>query len=251
MKRPPKPQLSTLPHIRRLLRGHGHVAILAVAGLLIASGLALWRVHQVLAPGGTAASLRNGTHQNITTTVFWVGEAADGDNAYISNAQSAWDGQWQEHFGGYDDPDHRSGFNPAKFTPHENPFYFALPYTDFSDNSHKPTSSGCLPYTTNTNDKYSWCKNNWIAISFGGKTAYAQWEDVGPNGENDSAYVFGTKKPRNTFGAHAGLDVSPAVRDYLGLDGDNRTNWRFVQAKDVPSGPWKDIVTTNLGDSLY
>jgi hypothetical protein len=241
------PQARPAPSLSRRRRLGRKYLPVAIAGIVIFSGLAALHIHR-------AVSYSEGrqTHANIMTTVFWVGEAADGDNAYISNAQSAWDEQWQAHYGGYDNPDHRSGANPAAFIPHENPFYFALPYNDYTDNgTHKPTASGCLPYTHNTNDKYSWCKNNWIAVTYHGKTAYGQWEDVGPNDENDSAYVFGTKQPRNTFGAHAGLDVSPAIRDYLGLDGENRTSWRFVRAADVPAGPWKAIVTTSLGDSLY
>ena len=42
-----------------------------------------------------------------------------------------------------------------------------------------------------------------------------------------------------------GLDVSPAVRDYLGLSGMNRTVWQFVDASKVPDGPWKQVVTTS------
>ena len=44
------------------------------------------------------------------------------------------------------------------------------------------------------------------------------------------------------------MDVSPAVNgclDYSELDGENdKVNWRFVDAADVPAGPWKRIVTT-------
>jgi hypothetical protein len=41
----------------------------------------------------------------------------------------------------------------------------------------------------------------------------------------------------------AGLDVSPAVRDYLDVPGSGRTNWRFIQDSELPAGPWLDIVT--------
>ena len=74
---------------------------------------------------------------------------------------------------------------------------------------------------------------------------YAQWEDVGPFGENDSNYVFGSANPKSTTNKTAGLDVSPAVNDYLGLSGLDTTSWQFVDEKDVPSGPWKNIVTTS------
>ncbi len=190
-------------------------------------------------------------HEGIMTTVFWVGETADSDNAQISNVPSAWDENWQASYGGVDNPDHRSGLLPTGFTPHENPFYFALPYADLTeDGARKASSNSCLPYTASTNDHYSWCKNVWIAVSYGGKTAYAQWEDVGPLLDDDTNYVFGAAAPRNTFGARAGLDVSPAVRDYLGLHGDDRTTWAFIPATDIPGGPWKDIVTTSPGYHL-
>jgi hypothetical protein len=36
----------------------------------------------------------------------------------------------------------------------------------------------------------------------------------------------------------AGLDVSPAVRDYLQLNETDVTDWRFVEFSEVPRGPW-------------
>jgi len=63
-------------------------------------------------------------------------------------------------------------------------------------------------------------------------------------GEDDKAYVFGTSQPQNTVNDNAGLDVSPAVRDYLGLNDIDKTDWQFVDEEDVPDGPWKEIVTT-------
>lgn len=201
---------------------------------------------------GSALPAKHGTvHSNIMTTVFWVGEAADAENDHISNVPSAWDDTWQTSYGGYDNPNKRSGYKPVGFDPLENPFYFALPYADLTEQgTRKPTASECLAYTTSTDDHYSWCKNTWIAVTYSGKTAYAQWEDVGPNEDDDATYVFGTARPKNTFGERAGLDVSPAVRDYLGLDGANRTSWTFVPPSSVPGGPWKERVTTSLGYRL-
>ena len=66
------------------------------------------------------------------TTLFWVGEAAGEENAFIPNDQSYWDGDWLDHYGGIDNPEHRSGHWPAGFRPRENPFYFALPYGEFT-----------------------------------------------------------------------------------------------------------------------
>jgi hypothetical protein len=30
------------------------------------------------------------------------------------------------------------------------------------------------------------------------------------------------------------------VRDYLGLDGHDKTDWKFVEFEDVPLGPWAE-----------
>lgn len=186
--------------------------------------------------------------EDIVTTMFWVGEEADASNGFIANAASAWDGQWQQRYGGVDSPTPRSGYWPASFTPNENPFYIALPYNDLDNSGTRKLTAKACPNAKNIADAgYSWCKNSWLAINHKGKTAYAQWEDVGPFEEDDTAYVFGGAKPKNSHGAKAGLDVSPAVRDYLGLKDVDTTNWYFVAAKDVPDGPWKKIITTSKG----
>jgi curved DNA-binding protein CbpA len=36
-----------------------------------------------------------------------------------------------------------------------------------------------------------------------------------------------------------GLNVSPAVHDYLGLAPTDVTDWQFVEVRDVPPGPWR------------
>jgi hypothetical protein len=43
----------------------------------------------------------------------------------------------------------------------------------------------------------------------------------------------------------AGLDVSPAVWDYLRMTDNGLTSWRFVNAADLPNGPWNEIITTS------
>jgi hypothetical protein len=176
-------------------------------------------------------------HKDITVTVFWIGEEGNGDNDYIPNSQSAWDDNWKDHYGGIDDPYDRNGSYPKNFTPKENPYYFALPYNDFDTNGIKKNGSMndsiCNPI----------CKNTWIKIIKGNKTAYAQWEDVGPFEEDDVGYVFGEGKPKNKINDNAGLDVSPAVRDYLGLEDIDRIDWQFVDKTSVTIGPWTKIIT--------
>ncbi len=186
-------------------------------------------------------------HKNITVTVFWVGEEASEDNEFIANAQSAWDDMWLEHYGGIDDPNHRNGYFPDGFIPHENPFYFALPYNDFKDGKRKPDAYEVVywAHEKEWGELESMCKNRWIKIIKGDRIAYAQWEDVGPFGEDDKSYVFGTALPQNQINNRAGLDVSPAVRDFLGLSDIDKIDWQFVREEDVPTGPWKMIITTS------
>ena len=71
-------------------------------------------------------------HKNIITTYFWVGEPADGDNGGIANLASAWDGQWQSHYGGVDAPSPRNGYNPANFTPKRILFTSLCPITTWT-----------------------------------------------------------------------------------------------------------------------
>ncbi len=200
----------------------------------------------------SAPSMSYPIHQNITVTYFWVGEPADSNNGYIPNSQSSWDVNWQAHYGGADNPDNRNGYYPVGFIPKENPFYFALPYDDFDENGNRRQSSYNIIYWAK---EKSWsryesiCKNQWIKITKGNKSVYAQWEDCGPFFYDDSNYVFGTSLPRNQMlNNSSGLDVSPAVRDYLGLSGLDTINWQFINSDDVPNGPWKLIVTTSQID---
>ena len=58
-------------------------------------------------------------------------------------------------------------------------------------------------------------------------------------------YVFGNERPKTTLNKGAGLDVSPAVRDYLGLNETDVTDWRFVEFSEVPRGPWSTLGENN------
>ncbi len=190
-------------------------------------------------------------HRNITVTVFWVGEEGNEENGYIPNISSAWDDNWMEHYGGVDDPDERDGFRPTAFVPLENPFYFTLPYNDFTEDGDRKAGAWKNVYWANEqqwDSLHSMCKNRWIEIRKGEKVAYAQWEDAGPFGEDDADYVFGTVVPENDINENAGLDVSPAVRDYLGLEDIDTVEWRFIREEEVPDGPWMEIVTTSQID---
>ena len=178
---------------------------------------------------------------NIVTTIFWIGEKPSGNNP-VPNRTSSWDHEWTKNYGGVDDPSpaRRSNYMPVNFTPKQNPFYCALPYNDKAREGHRPEASRVVPWF---NEAYqgpavSTCKGHWIAVRKGNRVAYAQWEDAGPFRTDHWQYVFGNERPKPNLNQGAGLDVSPAVRDYLGLKPTDVTDWRFVDFKEVPRGPW-------------
>jgi hypothetical protein len=184
-----------------------------------------------------------GWKRNVVATVFWVGELPTTNNP-VPNTKSAWDTNWQENFGGYDHPTRRSGFLPADFVPALNPFYIALPYNDLAkDGRHRPEASRAIPWFWEKyrGDGISVCKGQWLAIHHNGKVCYAQWEDVGPFEVDHWEYVFGNEPPRPNRNHGAGLDVSPAVRDFLGLKSGATVEWRFAHEREVPPGPWLDF----------
>jgi hypothetical protein len=178
---------------------------------------------------------------SIVTTVFWIGEDASGNNP-VPNHSSSWDKNWGQSYGGFDDPNRarRENYVPVKFTPQQNPFYCALPYNDKASTGHRPEASRVVPWFKDAyrGPAVSVCKDRWIAIRKGNRTVYAQWEDAGPFRTDHWQYVFGNERPKPNLNKGAGLDVSPAVRDYLGLQDTDVTDWRFVEFSEVPRGPW-------------
>ena len=177
----------------------------------------------------------------IVTTTFWVGENATKNNP-VPNHASCWDPIWSKNYGGFDNPDRnqRAEYMPAKFVPQQNPFYVALPYNDVTKGAQKPEASLVIPWFKKDFQAAgkSVCKGRWIAIRFGDRVAYAQWEDCGPFRTDHWQYVFGNERPKPNLNKGAGLDVSPAVRDYLGMNDTDVTDWKFVEFNEVPQGPW-------------
>lgn len=186
---------------------------------------------------------------SVTATVFWIGELPSQNNP-TPNTKSSWDQSWTSNFGGFDDPepggrvaDFKSGeFRPKSFSPKLNPFYIALPYNDvISSSVHKPEASKVIPWFSRLNPEpgKTVCKGRWLQIYCNNRSCYAQWEDCGPWVTDDWEYVFGNKPPKNTSNQSAGIDISPSVRDYLGVASGQKVHWRFVEAGQVPYGPWK------------
>lgn len=189
---------------------------------------------------------------NIVTTVFWIGEQAGGNNP-VPNFKSSWDANWTNNYGGFDTPDSsaRRNYIPVAFIPRQNPFYYALPYNDVTHGQFKPEAPLVIPWFKQEYTKRgsqpgtSVCKDRWIAIRKGNKTCYAQWEDCGPFRTDHFQYVFGNERPKPNLNRGAGLDVSPAVRDYLGLGPTDVTDWQFVEVAEVPPGPWRSYGDNN------
>ena len=217
-----------------------------------------WRSHgprYVAQPSlvGRSAALSAGPggypwRRSIVTTIFWIGERPRGNNP-VPNSRSSWDRYWYYNYGGYDNPDpgSRRNFIPIHFVPHQNPFYFALPYNDIQGGHTKYEASRVIPWFKQAfaRDGQSVLKDRWIAVQHGNKVCYAQWEDCGPFRTDDWRYVFGKERPRPNLNQGAGLDVSPAVRDYLGLGVKDPCDWKFVEFREVPPGPWATYGNNN------
>jgi hypothetical protein len=218
--------------------GTAHVAD-AKVGLLRGGGIRTERVQPDLSIhcGGDG---RWPWRLRIVSSVFWIGETGSGP----TNARSAWDAHWVENYGGVDDPKNRAGYIPAKFSPRSNPFYVALPYNDVEGGRLKSEASKVVPWFV---DRFSAldksvCKDRWVAIRHGDRVCYAQWEDAGPFRTDDTRYVFGDARPAPNSNHGAGIDVSPAVRDFLGLGSLDVVDWKFVDSGETEPGPWLGYV---------
>jgi TonB family protein len=185
---------------------------------------------------------------NVVTTVFWVGEEQVTGKTSPQH-QSVWDKDWLKNFGGVDTPEPaaRHDYIPISFVPRQNPFYCALPYNDVEQGRFKPEAPIVVPWFKRVHAEpgQSVCKDRWVAIRKGDGICYAQWEDCGPFRTDHFQYVFQNERPTPNASHGAGLSVSPAIRDYLGLAPTDVADWRFVEASDVPPGPWRNYGENN------
>lgn len=211
-------------------------------------------------------------HTDIPSTTFWVGEILDPNAADGSQMISAYDSEWFEAYGGCDgvwidrdgtrvcETERRTAaddYFPTSMTPKQNPFYLDLPFDDVGDPAAFAMRGDVIPWADEytpeeiADPSISLMKNRWVVIRRAGRTCYAQIQDAGPAQYADAAYVFGDddRRPLNRRFDGAGLDVSPAVNgclDFADLNGSSdRVDWAFIDADDVPDGPWKRIVTTS------
>jgi hypothetical protein len=178
----------------------------------------------------------------VITTLFWVGEQQVEGKTSLQH-ESVWDKDWLKNFGGVDDPEPaaRRDYIPISFVPSQNPFYCALPYNDVEHGKFKPEAPNVIPWFKQVHGEpgRSVCKDRWVAIRKGDRVCYAQWEDSGPFSTDDFQYVFQNERPTPNTNHGAGLSVSPAVRDYLDFAQTDVADWRFVEIRGVPPGPWR------------
>ena len=206
--------------------------------LLLAAGIAA-----VLGVAGGATLARSPSgypwHPGTVASVFGPDEDAHPDNAFITNAKSAWDKDWRRH------------------APHENQFFVAVPYADYLDDGGFNPDNVRIPWHRANITGRSEIKNRWVQITRrAGKrtlTAYGQVEDVGPSdqrtatGVSDPDYVFGppghdpdpirSSSSQETRSGCAPASISrTALARALKINGAGTVNWRFVEAEDVPQG---------------
>ena len=187
-------------------------------------------------------------HQNIVTTYFQAGKPAGEGDRGISNQSSAWYGDWSKHMCGIDYEGTRRLDQPGC----DSLFYAALPCADFGEAGPILAHTSQSPWRVPA--QHSAFKNRWLVVQANGRSVYVQWQDVGPLYEDDCRYVFGTARPRQekTGAIDSALDISPAAFKLLtggNLSvGEIKTTWQFVEADQVPAGPWRTTVTTSDPD---
>jgi len=241
------------------------IAAAGVAGVLVVL------VAASVPPGITvpASTIDHPWHTDIVATTFWVGEVFDPTADDGSQVASTYDSQWMASYGGCDgvviggrcETEPRSAADhwfPTSMTPLENPFYLDLPFDDVNDPDAFAQRGRVIPWADEPgyravvdDPNASLMKNRWVRLRANGRECFGQVQDAGPGVYDDAAYVFGTddRRPASTRFNGAGLDVSPALNGCLGfaeLDGDgDRVDWQFVEASEVPDGPWRILVTTS------
>ena len=150
---------------------------IARRSLLVAAG---GFMTTVLCPGAILRERSTAELKQTMTTLFWVGESADSENAFIPNDQSYWDRDWQNHYGGVDEPERRNGYWPANFKPKENPFYVALPYGEFTEAGELKPEARKIPWFYRGLSPI--LKNRWIEVILNGRSCFANGKTSVPAG---------------------------------------------------------------------
>lgn len=196
-----------------------------------------------------AETSKSNMHQ-VIATIFWLGEKPSADNNYITNTETEWDPNPVTHFGGYDDPNSRTSQGlPTSFVPKHNPFYCAMPVSEYDNNGNlRPEARQRSSWASEviTADQ-SLLKGRWLRLEKDNRVVFCQWLDSGPYEEGDYDYVYGTSAPKNTVGEKAGIDLSPATAFALGVNGSGTVSWRFADSTEASktSGLWNNYPAIN------
>ncbi len=212
-----------------------------------------------LRPTDTAAPANDSKYpvHTVLATEFWIGESASDANTGIDNISTEWESDARKTLGGFDDPDKRGIHGLPLFKSKENPFYCAVPISEFDNNVPIPGVREHSPWATEaaklpSDGTVSLLKGRWIELRpvHSPRKVYCQWLDTGPSNDetavNDPAYVWqgDPHQPKSYPGIMkgVGIDVSPAVAFQLfgrsGQDASGPVQWRFVDDTNVPQGLW-------------
>ncbi|MGM0462556.1 MAG: carboxypeptidase-like regulatory domain-containing protein [Fibrobacterota bacterium] len=105
-------------------------------------------------------------HTNIMASTFWVGQGAGDDNHNISNVSSSWDSEWGDRYGLEDAPtlSRDNNFFPrdSRYRGIENPYYFALPYNDYSKTIFDGSDQDKVQTVANLKSEYYVDYNEWL-----------------------------------------------------------------------------------------
>ncbi|EGC37606.1 hypothetical protein DICPUDRAFT_91590 [Dictyostelium purpureum] len=153
------------------------------------------------------------THYNIKTILHYVDE----NNKFLFHDRvnrTAWDKNWNDKIGivALDQCPHIKSI----LLPKENTFYCALPYNDLDIYGRKANAYS-IPWSHYDDpEQKSILKNRWIKVIHKDAFVFCQYEDVGPEFEDDYSYVFGASHsvPESGYG---GLAISPEVAEFLGI----------------------------------
>ena len=206
---------------------------------------------QVFVPTSLATSTpRYPWKTNIVTTVFWIGEQPTENNP-VPNNKSSWDANWTSNYGGYDTPGCLVApqLHPGLVRPAPESILLSRCRTTTlptASSNRKPRwlfpgSSNPIPSRANLSARIAGSRSAKATAS-----AMRNGKIAGPFRTDHFQYVFQNERPKPNLNRGAGLDVSPAVRDYLGLPPTDVTDWQFVEVRDVPPGPWR-----NYGDNNH
>jgi hypothetical protein len=115
--------------------------------------------------------------------------------------------------------------------PEAESFYIALPYNDVTHGQFKPEAPLVIPWfkQSYTGPGQSVCRQSLDCHSQRESPLLRAMGGLRPVSHDHFQYVFGNERPKPNLNHGAGLDVSPAVRDYLGLAPTDVADWQFVK----------------------